>query len=88
MYGHIPSVYHSSKRNGHCEALKVLIVYCHSKGSLIINPLGTVYGVILSLTIEVMCISVFPGFWKYLPMILVQELLMTMSAAYIASLSV
>ena len=74
------------KRNGHCDALKVLIGYCHSKGSLFINPLGTVCGVILSLTTEVKCISVFPGFWKYLPMILVQELPMTASAAYINSL--
>ena len=41
----------------------------------------------LSLTTEVMCISVFPGFWNYLPMILVQELLMTASVAYIDSLS-
>ena len=73
--------------NGHYDAIKVLIGYCHSKGSLIINPWGTVCGVILCLTTQVMCISVFPAFWKYLPMILVQELLMTASAAYIDSLS-
>ena len=75
------------KRTGHCDALKVLIGYCYSKGSLIINPLSTVCGAILSLTTEVTCISVFPGLRKYLPMILVQELLMTASAAYIDSQS-
>ena len=26
------------KRNGHCDIMGVLIGYCHSKGSLIINP--------------------------------------------------
>ena len=43
---------------------------------------------ILSITADIMYISVFPGFWKNLPMILVQELLMTASAGYINSLSV
>ena len=75
------------KRNGHCDAMGVLIGYCSSKGSLIINPQGAVCGANLSLTTEVMCFSVFPRFWKCLPMILVQELLMTASVAYINSLS-
>ena len=77
----------SFKRNGYCDVMGVLIGYYHSKGLLIIKPLSTVCGVNLSLTTEVLCNSVFPGFWKYLPMILVQELLMTASAAYINSLS-
>ena len=42
---------------------------------------------ILSLTADVMYISVFPGFWKWIPMIHMQELLMTASAAYVNSLS-
>ena len=73
------------KRNGHCDVMDVFISYCHSKGFLIINPNGTVCGANLSLTTEVTCISMFPGFWKYLPMILRQELLMTVSVAYIDS---
>ena len=68
--------------------MEVLIGCCHSKGSLIVNPWGTVCGVNLSLTTEVTCISVFPGFWTYLPMIPLQELLRTASVAYIDSLSV
>ena len=79
----MPSVYCASERNGHCDAIEVLISYCLSKGSLIINPYGTECGVNISLTTEVTCISVFPGFWTHLPMILVQELLMTASFAYI-----
>ena len=58
------------KRNDHCDILKVSIGYCHSKDALIINLYGTVCGVSLSLTTEVMCISVFSGFWNYLQMIL------------------
>ena len=38
MGGCVPSVYCSSKGNGYCNAMKMLIGYCHSKGSLIINP--------------------------------------------------
>ena len=38
-------------------------------------------GLILSLTTDIMHISVFPGFWKWIPMICIQELLMTASAA-------
>ena len=66
------------------EGVKWLLSF--KKVSLIINPKGTVSGAILSLTTEVTCISVFPGFWKCLPIILVQELLRTASAAYIDSL--
>ena len=85
MGGHVQSVYCASKRNGHCDAIGVLIGYCHLKGSLIINPWGTVCAVNLSLTTEVTCLSVFPGCLKYLPMILVQELLITASVTYIDS---
>ena len=53
----------------------------------IIKSVGIVCGVILSLATEVTNISVFPGFWMNFPMILVQELLMTLSVAYINSLS-
>ena len=60
--------------------MKVLSGYCHSVVHQSNNPQGTACGVILSLTADIMYISVFPGFWKYLPMILVQELLMTASA--------
>ena len=45
-------------------------------------------GLILSHTTDIMYISVFPGFWKWIQMIYMQELLMTASAAYIDSLSV
>ena len=42
-------------------------------------------GPILSLTTDIMYISVFPGFWKWIPMIHMQELLMTTSAAFVDS---
>ena len=42
----------------------------------------------LSLTAEVMCISVFPGFGMNFPMIHVQELPVTLTFANINSLSV
>ena len=45
-------------------------------------------GLILSLTIDIMYISVFPGFWKWIPMIHMQELLMTASVASVDSLYV
>ena len=51
----------------------------------IIDPLGTAYGAIPSLTTEVTCISVFPGFWRNFLKILVQELPMTSTVAYINS---
>ena len=38
-------------------------------------------GLILSLTTDIMYISMFPGFWKWMPKIHMQELLMTVSAA-------
>ena len=47
-----------------------------------------VCGVNLSLTAEVTCISVFPGFWMTFPMIHVLELPMTLTVAYIDSPSV
>ena len=43
---------------------------------------------ILSLTTDIMHISVFPGFWKWIPMICMKQLLMTPSAASVDSLSV
>ena len=45
-------------------------------------------GVILSLTTDIMYISVFPGFWKWIPMIHMQELLRTVSVASIDSPSI
>ena len=44
-------------------------------------------GPVLSLTTDIMYISVFPGFWKLIPMTCIQELLMTASVAYVNSLS-
>ena len=86
MGRHMQSLHCASKRMGHCNLIGVLSGYCHSKVSLSIKPYSTVCGANLSLTTEIMCISVFPQFWSYLPMILVQELLMTASVAYINSL--
>ena len=45
-------------------------------------------GLILSLTTDIMYISMFPGFWKWIPMICMQKLLMTTSTAFVDSLSV
>ena len=45
-------------------------------------------GPILSLTTDIMYISVFPGFWKWIPLVCIQELLMTVAAACGDSLSV
>ena len=53
--------------------------------SSIIKLVGAACGVILSLAAEVICISVFSGFWMNFPMILAQELLMTLTVAYIDS---
>ena len=47
----------------------------------------TISGLILSLTTDIMYISVFPGFWKWIQMIHIQELLMTVPAASVNSLS-
>ena len=53
-----------------------------------INPyVVVVCGANLCLAAEVTCISVFPGFWMTSPMIHVQELPMTLTVAYINSLS-
>ena len=76
MGRHLPSVYCSGKKNRYYDTMKVLSSYCHSIVHQSNNSKGTAYGVILSLTADSMYISVFPGFWKYLPIILVQELLM------------
>ena len=54
----------------------------------ILNVVVVVCGANLSLAAEVTCISVFPGFWMTFPMIHVQELPMTLTVAYINSLSV
>ena len=67
------------------DAGLVLISYCHSIFHQTSIHLGVVYGVILNLTTEVTCISVFPGCWKNFPMILLQELPMTLTVAYIDS---
>ena len=42
-------------------------------------------GLILSLTTDIMYISVFPRFWKWIPMFHLQELLMTASVASVDS---
>ena len=44
-------------------------------------------GLILIFTTDIMYISVFPGFWKWIPIIDMQELLMTTSTAFVDSLS-
>ena len=46
-----------------------------------------VHGANLSLAAEVMCISMFPGFWMNFPMIHVQELPMTSTITYTDSAS-
>ena len=61
--------------------------YCHSK-YMSIHAGVAISGPILSLTTDIMYISVFPGFWKWIPMICMQELLITASAASFDSLSV
>ena len=84
----VPSVLLFIKGVRYCDAgngVTWLLSFNHLS---IINPLGTVYGVILSLTTEVTCISVFPGFWKNFPMILGQELPMTSTVAHIDSVHV
>ena len=67
------------------EGVKWLLSF---NGTSIKQSLGYYISLTLSLTADITYISVFPGFWKYLPMILVQELLMNVSAAYIDSLSI
>ena len=62
MGWHMPFVYCSSKRNKDYDAIKVLSSYCHSMVHQSNNLYGTVCVVILSLTTDIMYISVFPGF--------------------------
>ena len=62
---------------------QLLLCICLS----ILNFVVVVCSVNLSLAAEVMCISVSPGFWMAFPMILVQGLPMTLTVAYIDSLS-
>ena len=57
------------------------------KGHLSIHAGVVISGLILSLTTDIMYISVFPGFWKWIPMICMQELLMTVSVASVDSQS-
>ena len=64
--------------------IKQLLLFIHLS---IINSDDVVCGVSLSLAAEVTYISVFPGFWMNFPMILIHELLMTLTVAYINSLS-
>ena len=64
--------------------MKQLLSFIHLS---INDSFVVVCGVSLSLAAEVTCISVFPGFWMNFPMILIQELLMTLTVAYINSLS-
>ena len=60
--------------------------YCLSHNLVKTSKLWVfVHGVILSLTTEVMYITVFPGFQKNYPMILVQELQMTLTVVSIDS---
>ena len=71
------------------QRVRSFIIYCYAfvYQSLILLLLLYVVS-ILSLAAEVMCISVSPGFWMAFPMILVQGLPMTSTAAYIDSPSV
>ena len=70
---------------GYGLVIKQLLSFIHLS---INDSFVVVCGASLSLAAEVMCISVFPGFWMNFPMILVQELLMTSTVAYIDTLSV
>ena len=83
---HVPSVYCASK-----GMVTVMLWRCQSaivmfKGFLNHQSLGyCMWCKPKSYNRGYVRISVFPVFWKYLPMILVQELLMTVSVAYIDS---
>ena len=57
------------------------------KVHLSIHAGDVISGLILSLTTDIMYISVFPGFLKWIPMIHMQELLMTASVASVNTLS-
>ena len=74
----MPAVYLTSKS----KVIDQLLLCIHLS---ILNVLVVVCGVNLSLAAEVTCISVSPGFWMAFPMILVQGLPMTLTAAYIDS---
>ena len=67
------------------DCVKWLLLF---KVHLSIHAGVVISGLILSLTTDIMYISVFPGFWKWIPMICMQELLMTASAASVNSLFV
>ena len=75
---HLPAIYLTSKGK---VVDQLLLCFCLS----ILNFVVVVCGVNLSLAVEVMCVSVSPGFWMAFPMILVQGLPMTLTVAYIDS---
>ena len=70
------------------QMVRSFISYCYAfiYQSLIFFVV-VVHDVNLSLAAEVTCISVSPGFWMAYPMILVQGLPLTLTAAYINSQS-
>ena len=74
----------------HIKEVRSLISYCCAIfcSCTILNFVEVVYMMSnLSLAAEVMYISVSPGFWVIYPMILEQGLQMTLTVAYIDSLS-
>ena len=81
----MPSVYWSSKGKilWYRLVVKQLLPFIHLSIFVVV-----VYSTNLSLALEVTCISVFPGFLMSFPMIHVQELLMTLTVAYIDSSSI
>ena len=84
----MPYVLCSSKVNRFYCSVVVWSGYCHSRYINQSIHRGTTAGLILSLTTDNMYIIVFPGFWMYYPMICMQELLVTVSAASVDSPSV
>ena len=75
----VPHVHPPSKVTG-----AIFLQWCEvaivSKIHLSFHAGVVIYGLILSLTTDIMYISVFPGFWKWIPMICMQELLMIVPA--------
>ena len=67
------------------NSVKQLLLF---KVHLSIHAGVAISGLILSLTTDIMYISVFLGFWKWTPMIHMQGLLMTASVASVDSPSI
>ena len=79
----MPVIYWTSKGKVINQLLLCILLFCSILKLLLLHTVSN-----QSLAAEVMYISVSPGFWMIFPMILVQGLPLTLTAAYMDVLAV